>query len=270
MESSNLNLLKDLANEVYFAVHPLLGVKKASEIVGSGFCGDKTSLIDVIAEKAVIRYLRQNEITCVFFGEENGIKKIGKKPDFYIIVDAVDGTTNSLRGIKFVSASLAISKTKCFDSLESSVVINLYDGSIYEAERGKGAYYRNKRIHTSNIQELQESIISIDISGVPERVESVIPIMKKSKYIRSLGSAALEICHVASGKIEAYVDIRNKLRTVDIAAGMLILKEAGGTVLQLDGKEFIDNLLVSKKRFSIITAANNYIYNQVISSIPLP
>jgi len=263
----SIDILKAIAKEVYSAVHPLLGTSESREVVGSGFGGDRTRLIDAVAEETIIQYLKRNRLSCTFIGEERGVQKVGGETSFYLIVDGVDGTTNAIRGITFASTSLAVSPTDQLKDLEASVVMNLCDGGIYEAEKGGGAYYKGKRVKPSEIAFLKDAVLSIDLSRTPEVVERVAPVMKVIKSLRSLGSAALEICYVASGLLEAYVDVRGKLRTLDIAAAMFILKKAGGVFLQPDGTDLRNVPLTELNRFSIIAAANKAIYEEIVSLI---
>ncbi len=145
--------------------------------------------------------------------------------------------------------------------------MNLSNGGVYEAERGKGAQYNGETIKPSGTVVLKESVLSVDISRTPEIIEKVVPLMKTAKSVRSLGSAALEICYVASGLLEAYVDVRAKLRTLDIAGGMMILREAGGFFVQPDGKGFEGISLTEMNRFSVIAAGNQKIHDEIISLI---
>ncbi|MEM3040728.1 MAG: inositol monophosphatase family protein [Nitrososphaerota archaeon] len=269
MERS-LNILKAIAQEVYSVVHPFLGTPESREVVGSGFGGDRTRFIDTVAEETIIQYLKRNHLSCMFVGEERGVQKVGEEPSFYLIVDGVDGTTNAIRGINFASTSLAVSPTDQLKDLEASVVMNLFNGGLYETVKGGGAYYKGKKIKPSEIRSLRDAVLSIDLSSAPELVEKVAPIMKAIKSLRSLGSAALEICYVASGLLDGYVDVRRKLRTLDIAAAMLILKEAGGVFLQPDGTELRNVLLTELNRFSVIAAANRAVYDEIVSLILKP
>ncbi len=267
MSTDRLTVLREIAKEIYSAVHPLIGTPESGRIVGLGFGGDRTKFIDAVAEDKIVQYLENNGFSCTFIGEEAGVRKIGGDPDFFLIADSVDGTTNAVKGIGFASTSLAISSTDGLADLEAAVVMNLYGEGVYSAEKGKGARYNGKRIRPSEKRRLKDSVMSIDVSRAPETVERVVPLMKTVKSVRSLGSAALEICHVASGRFEAYVDVRGKLRTVDIAAGMLILKEAGGVFLQPDGTELQNVPLTEMNRFSVIAAANDELYCKIIPLI---
>jgi myo-inositol-1(or 4)-monophosphatase len=263
----NMCILKSIAREVYSAANPLLGTAESGRTVGLGFGEDETSFIDDIAEKAILNYLIQNKISCIFVGEESGVQKLGEKPSFYLVTDAVDGTTNATRGLRFASTSLAISLTNDLDSIEAAVVMDLFGGGIYEALQGKGAYYNGAKIKTSNTTVLDKAVLSVDVSRAPDSVKKIIPLVKVAKSIRSLGSAALEICQVASGHLDAYVDVRGRLRMFDIAAAMLIVKEAGGVFLQPNSSSFRNYPLVELSRFSVIASANKKIHNRIISHI---
>ena len=267
--SWRLSLLTKLAKEIYSAVHPLLGTTEARRIVGSGFGGDKTRLIDSISEKVVLRYLENEGLSCVFIGEEYGVRRIGGSPKFYLIIDGVDGTNNAMRGIKFASASLAMSSSEWINDLEAAVVIDLYNGGIYSAERREGAKYNGRSIKPSDIKSLEEAIVSVNITRSLNALRKITPITKRVRGLRALGSASLEICHVASGFLDAYIDLRGKLRTMDFAAGMLIIREAGGILLQPSGEEIPNIPLTEINRFSIIASANENIFDEIISLIKM-
>jgi len=257
-----------MAREIYRAVHPLLGLPESGRTISIGFGGDRTRLIDQIAEETVIHYLKRRGLPCILIGEESGVQKIGKNPKEYLIVDAVDGTTNAVRGIHFASASLASATTDSLRGIETAVVIDLFNGELYTAERDEGARRDGKKIAPSKISTLKRSIVSIDVSSTPERLDMVIPLMKATRRVRSLGAASLEICHVASGALDAYVDVRGKIRTLDFAAAMLILQEAGGFFdLSNAINEQEEIPLTELKRFSIIAAANENLYSEIVSLI---
>jgi len=262
-----VDLLIKVAKEIYSAVHPLLGTVDARKIVGSGFGGDKTRLIDAVSEKVAIEYLERNNFSCIFVGEECGVRRIGSSPNFYLIVDGVDGTNNAIKGIRFASASLALSRTGFLGDIEAAVVMDLYNGETFLAERNSGAKRDGETIKPSEIRCLKDSIISINITKNTGAARRLLPIISRAKGIRSFGSAALEICHVACGLLEAYIDLRGVLRTTDFAAGMLILKEAGGIFLQPNGEEIPNVPLTEVKRFSIIALANKELFHEISSLI---
>ena len=261
------DLLVSIAREIFSAVHPLLGTEKAREIVGLGFGGDKTRFIDAVSEEAAIHFLNERGFSCILIGEECGVKELGSQPKFYLVLDGVDGTTNAIRGIGFSSASLALSPTKWLKDIEAAAVINLYNGGIYSAEKGEGAKFNGKSIKASDRRRLEEAVVSIDVSRSPKAAEKIAPLVRKVRAIRALGSASLEICHVASGLLEAYIDVRGKLRIMDFAAGMLIVKEAGGVFLQPNGEELPNIQLTHIGGFSVVAASNKTIFDEISSTL---
>lgn len=267
MRKDWLRVLKEIADEVYSTVSPLIGTEVSKKIVGIGAGGDVTKQIDALAEKLIIQRLKESQISCILVGEECGTIKIGETPEAYVVVDSVDGTTNAIRGLNFSSTSMAVSPLDSLHSVEFAIVMRLDNGKAYTALKGNGARYNGEKISPSKVTSLEDAVIAVDISRSPENVERIMPLLKASNHIRCLGSAALEICHVASGQLDASVDIRGKLRTTDIAAAMLILKEAGGVILEPGGEELKDVPLTVINRFSLVAAANMELFHAVVQKI---
>lgn len=256
-------ILKEAANDVYLAVSPLLGTETSKKAVGIGASGEVTRQIDAIAEKVIVQYLEKMQVSCTLVGEECGTIEIGQEPEAYVVVDSIDGTTNAVRGISFVSTSIAISPADRLKNVEAAIVMRLDNAKDYLAEKGKGAEYDGNKIRPSRAKSLEDAVIGIDITRSPENIHRILPLMKTTSHIRCLGSAALEICQVASGQLDAYVDVRGKLRTTDIAAATLILKEAGGLILEPNGEDIKDVPLTAVNRFSLIAAANKEIFHEI-------
>jgi myo-inositol-1(or 4)-monophosphatase len=267
MTRIELDVLVEIVRGVRQAVHQFLGLHESGRKLGIGFGGDHTRFIDQIAEKTIVKYLKENDLSCILIGEEGGIQKIGRNPEEYLIADAIDGTTNAVRGIRFASTSLAVASEDRLSRVEAAAVINLFDGGLYVAERDGGARLDGRTIAPSETTRLEESIVSVDVSSTPNRLSKVIPIMRTARRVRSLGSASLEICHVASGLLDAHVDLRGKIRTLDFAAAMLILRESGGSFGFLNGDEPDEVPLTRLRRFSIIAAANEALYSQILSLV---
>ncbi|HIE18245.1 TPA: fructose 1,6-bisphosphatase, partial [Candidatus Bathyarchaeota archaeon] len=139
MNQINLDVLIEISKNIYRIVHPFLGSRESGRTLGVGFGGDLTRFIDQIAEETVVEYLEQKDFSCILVGEEGGVQKIGETPEEYLVVDAVDGTTNAVRGINFASASLAAASKDRLEDVEAAAVINLFDGELYVAEKDEGA-----------------------------------------------------------------------------------------------------------------------------------
>lgn len=169
-----------------------------------------------------------------FYGEEG---EYGRLEDFerVFIVDPLDGTTSFIHGHPFYSISLAYREGE--ESRLGVVHLPAFR-ETYWAERGKGAYHDGNRIHVSRTDRLLESLVATGFACVRERVQpDNIPLFCDTIYrvrgVRRCGSAAADLCYVADGRYDLFWELR--LSPWDIAAGTLIVQEAGGLVTDLDG-----------------------------------
>ncbi len=262
-----LKFLIDTSKEVHNTVKPILGSALASEPLGRGAGGDITLGIDRLAEDIIIDSLKRQNLSCIVVSEERGIVEIGSSSDVYLAIDSIDGTVNSLRGIPFFCTSIAMARGNKIRDIEAGVVLNISDGSIFYAERNKGAYMMDKRIKTSDKRSLVDAVVGIDFSKAGEgSIKRLMPLFKVVRHIRHFGATALEICFIASGFMDAFVDIRGMLRVTDIASSYIILKEAGGEMLTPEGKELESNLEPTQ-RVSFVAASNPTIFREIIELI---
>jgi myo-inositol-1(or 4)-monophosphatase len=220
--------------------------------------------IDLVAEDALIETLRTHEASCTLISEESGTNRIGAEPaKQYLTADPLDGTTNALRGLPFMAISLAVSSKPYLKNVETALVMDILHNVTYMAQRGKGAYKNKQSIKPSKTTSLKEAVVGVDFTfKASEIVNQMIRIFEQTKHLRHLGANALEICYVADGTIDAFIDLRGKLRVTDMAAAQLILREAGGIITTQKG-ESRDMPLTATQRVSFIAAANKTIYNKI-------
>jgi myo-inositol-1(or 4)-monophosphatase len=264
------NILFHCKEKVQKRINPLL--KKANHYqsnLGIGAGGDPINQIDFEAEKAIVQTLLQNHISFTLISEESGIKEYGKTPRLcYITVDPIDGTTNLTRGIPFYATSIAVSSKPIISDVHTALVADLTHNIIYTAEKKKGAFCNNQQIKASKIQSLNEAIIGIDLN-IYKNSKS-IPRLKKlisqTKHIRHLGANALELCYVADGTIDAFIDIRGKLRTTDAAAAWLIMKEAKVKISALKSTG-MNIKLDPQEKVKLIVAANQKLHKTILNLI---
>ncbi len=227
-----------IAEEVYSAYKELPKDYDGHVKVGMGASGSPTSKIDKFAEEAVIELLDNENIKLNVLSEEAGFIDRGYRD--VLVLDPIDGTLNCVRGIPFFSVSMAIGKTSMLDC-EHALVRNLASGEVYYARRGGGAEMNGHRIGVSKYTR-DESIFSM-IKG-PDAHPDTNRAKMHSSRVRSLGCASLEMCLVARGDAQAhYMNCTNfdrMIRVVDIAASALVLREAGGEVIDLESKEKLD------------------------------
>ena len=146
------------------------------------------------------------------------------------------------------------------------MVIDLVRGIAYTAFAGKGAYRDDERITTSKTPSLDEAIVGLDVNNYHNKqvISRVTPLIENTKHIRHFGANALEICYVANGLTDAFIDVRQKIRTTDVAAGFLILKEAGGIVTTPENQP-LNAVLDPKQTLNFVASGNVEIHRKIIS-----
>jgi myo-inositol-1(or 4)-monophosphatase len=260
-----LSLLNTCAQNMRKQILPLIGSAEAKVTLGKGAGGDVTRRIDMVAEEALMRTLQEHDVSCTLISEESGVKQIGSKPNsFFVTTDPLDGTTNALRGLPFIGISIAVSKQAFMLDVETALVADVLRDITYTAQRGIGAYKNNQLIRSSDIELLDQAVIGIDFNTIKnqELVSKLARLAEKTRHLRHLGANALEICYVADGTTDAFIDIRGKLRLTDVAAAQLILREAHGIFTAPDGQR-LNPPLDAAQRISFIAAANNAICNNI-------
>jgi len=256
--SINIEHLKEMALKVYEKIHPILGTELAAKPSIRGAGGDITMYIDTLAENTIMDNLKEFGANLLLISEEVGEKYIGNreealKSNQVLIVDPIDGSNNSVRGIPYCSVSIAYAEGSQMRDITKAIVVNLYTKDVYWAEKGLGAFLNDKQIQVSELSIEDKPFFEFNIApyNIKKNLERMDPIISKFHRIRILGSTALSLCQVASGSMEAFINLRKSNRLVDTAAGYLILKEAGGKIFSFEGTE-IDLGLAIDKKFSFI------------------
>jgi len=260
-----LTVLKECSENMKKQVRPLFGSVGAKVGFGVGAGGDVRKQIDLVAENALFKTLQEHSVSCTVISEEAGVKQIGANPSqFYVTADPVDGTTNAVRGVPFIDISMAVSKKPLLDAVETALVTDVLRDITYTAEKGGGTYRNEERIKPSDTTTLEEALVGVDFSTFKARqvVNRLIRILEKTRHLRHLGANALELCYVADGTTDAFIDIRGKLRVTDIAAAHLILLEAGGIITTPRGEQ-LSVPLSATQRVSFVAAANKSIYETI-------
>ena len=216
---------------------------QAGEILRAGidqdFQVDHKGEIDLVtemdhrSEDFLLRQIQSRFPTHRIISEEIGQVEGDARYVWY--VDPLDGTVNYAHGLPFYTVSIAYA--------EDGVVrlAAVYDPSrdeMYTGEKGRGAWLNNHPIRVSKAQELDQSLLvtgfPYDIRTNPEtNLDHFVRFSKRSQGVRRLGSAALDLCYVAAGRLEGFWEIR--IKSYDIAAGGLIAEEAGAMVTKADG-----------------------------------
>ena len=191
--------------------------------------GDFVSSADKRTEKIIIGELQKAHPDYGIITEESGVINESKIEKRWII-DPIDGTMNFLNGIPQFAISVGYEED---NEIKCGVIFNPITNEMYLAEKGNGAYLNNSRIRVSNKKSIKDSII---VTGGPKQSSKIkekifseyINVSKNVSNVRKFGSAALDMAYVASGRFDGYW--QRELNYWDIAAGIIIIKEAGGFV----------------------------------------
>ena len=257
-----IETLKTACVEVRKSVKDLVGTPEGNTKMSVGAGGDISRKIDLIAEKKVIDIIKESGKNPTIIGEECGLIK-GNDNDGYIIMDAIDGTTNVTRSIPFNCCSLAYATDSKMSSVVDAAIIDIARGDLYYASKDKGAFLNGNKISVRKTDSIKEDeiIAGVNISGISqELLHSIGPIISKLNHIRVFGANALELCFLARGYLDMFMDLRDKIRPTDMAAAFLIAKESGGLVLDKAGNAF-DSELSFGNRFSFIAVSDIKIFN---------
>ena len=218
--------------------------------------GDFVTMTDKMVEKILIDELQKARSNYSILSEEIG--EIKNDEEFRWIIDPIDGTSNFLHGIPHFGISVALEKNK---EIICGITFDPIKNEIFSTEKGSGSYLNNQRIRVSSRKKLQDCIL---FTGGP-RLTSKNRELSFEEYkkfsskvlipIRKMGSASLDMAYVAAGRCDGFW--QRDLHYWDIAAGILLIKEAGGFVTDFKGTDkYIEN--------KTILAANSRIYEAMI------
>lgn len=214
-------------------------INRASQDIGtltikSKNFNDFVSEVDVAAERAIIDTLKDAYPTHGFLGEESG--STSHQSDFIWIIDPLDGTTNFLHGFPQYCVSIALQHK---GEITQAVIYEPNRNDLYTATKGRGAFLNDKRIRVSKCDKLQDALIGTgfpfrDFKYLDDYLSMFKSMIQKTMGIRRAGSAALDLAYVANGSLDGFWEIG--LSAWDIAAGGLLVREAGGIVTDLSGQ----------------------------------
>ena len=236
--SANLNVMVEAAEKAGRSLLRDFGEVENLQVSKKG-PGDFVSNADLKSEKIIMETLAKARPSYGFFMEEGGVKK-GSDPSFRWVIDPLDGTTNFLHGVPHWSISIALEKDK---ETIAGLVFDPVKNEMFLAEKGTGAYMSSARLRVSARTDMASSLIAIggarlDAERYATYMAEVQAITAHVASTRRLGSAALDLCYVAAGRYEAFWE--RDLNAWDVAAGALIVKEAGGFVTDIEGgKDYV-------------------------------
>jgi len=211
--SANLNIMIKAAEKASKSIIRDFGEVEKLQVSKKG-PHDFVTKTDKTVEKILIEELSKSKKNYSFITEETGTIKNIDKNNFWII-DPIDGTNNFLHGIPHFAISIAL---KSKDEILSGIIFDPIKDEMFYAEKEKGAYLNNQRLRVSKKNHIDECLFSSNTEGVKF----------SDLNMRNSGCAALDLAYVASGRLDGY--FQKKINLWDVAAGVLMVKEAGGVV----------------------------------------
>ena len=252
MWEKEINIARHAAQEAGKILNHMFGqvtqIKKKGEI-------DLVTEADLESEKIILDIITLNFPQDSIITEEAG--EYHRHPGRIWLIDPLDGTTNFAHSFPFFAVSIALEVER---EVVLGVVLNPYTGEHFEAVKGIGAFLNEKPIKISNIKRLKESLlgmgfpydINTNLRGMMKDLEKMIVL---TQAIRRPGSAAIDLCYVAAGRLDGFWE--EGLKPWDTAAGSIIVQEAGGRVSNYEGEPY------SPYQKNIV-AANPFIHDAML------
>ena len=232
--------------------------------------GDCVKWFDLAADDAACDYLKEHfPCPVVLLSEEGPPREFGNgQPKFTVVLDPVDGSDNFARGIAPVGTAVALIPYSCPISVETvqyALVGNLVTGQICTAEQGNGASCNGNQIRAGSCNVLTRAMISCEMNHFAVRAP-LANVLSRARGVRTLGCATQAITLVASGSIDAHLDLRDRLTPENFLAPSLILTEAGGTISGPEG-EPIPDITDLTQRFSIIASGSPELHTDLVQQL---
>lgn len=212
---------------------------------------------DLKSEKAIIEYISKRFPSHSFLSEEVGI--IQKDDEIQWIIDPLDGTVNFAHSIGMFAVNIGAKKG---NEIITGVTYHPLLEELFVAEKNKGAFLNGKKLEVTKTNKLDDAILSTgfpyDLIDNPQKcIERFISILKLGLPVRRIGAAALDLAYVAAGRFDVFWEVG--LGAWDCAPGMLLIKEAGGTITHFDGSK-----VILKDQNNAIVATNSHLHSTII------
>lgn len=202
---------------------------------GTGQGGDETAEVDVVAETAMLARLEALHSRGVAFrlvSEELGERTFGPDPSWWVVVDPIDGSVNAKRGLPYYSLSVAVAEGPTMADVVFGYVKDLATGEEWVAERGAGARLNGSPLRDAPKERIE--LLALEATTAPLLAAALPALAPQAERIRVMGSLALTLCHLAAGRLDAVASLR-PVRSVDVAAAQLLLREQGAAIELVDG-----------------------------------
>jgi myo-inositol-1(or 4)-monophosphatase len=260
-----LEVCRAAVEDVRLALAELPTRADREPVVGAGEGGDDTTAIDAAAERAVVERFERAGIDAVLVSEEIGEVQLGAGGTTRIVVDPIDGSLNAKRGIGFFSLSVAVANGPSMGDVELGFVHDFGTEEEWTATRGGGAYLNGHLLDGERPKDRIEILVfeATRTASVAEKAGAVVDLAYR---LRIMGSLALSLCHLAAGRVDAVCSLK-PARSVDIAAGQLLVREQGLAIELPEAGSFDASPLDLEGRSRVVAAGTPELCAQLFAAL---
>jgi myo-inositol-1(or 4)-monophosphatase len=229
-----------------------------------------TMQFDRDAEDLIINGLIESGQGFEIITEERPTFSTTDNPQYRIVIDPIDGSLNVERRIMTAAVALAVLPIEVPvipENVQWALVGDIFTGTVYEAQKGGGAFLNGRRCQVSTVNTLQNCVAGLNLDGRnSEVIKTLLTEKPRLGYVRRTGSSAIDSVYVASGTYDAFIDVGDELTGESFLASACIVLEAGGVVTDHDGNQLrpIHNLT---EKFSVVIAGNKKLHQEILNKI---
>jgi myo-inositol-1(or 4)-monophosphatase len=250
-----LVLCRDAVTDIRAVLQDLPTRLEREPVLRAGVGGDDTTAIDEAAEVAVVRRLEALGGDFTLVSEELGERTFGAGGRTRIVVDPIDGSLNAKRGIPFFSFSLAVADGETMGDVAFGYVYDFGTGEEWTATRGGGTRLNGEPLGPTRPKDEIE-ILSFEATTTAEVADKAAAMVGSAYRLRIMGSLAISLCHLAAGRVDAVCSLK-PARSVDIAAGQLLVRERGLAIELFEDPPFAAARLDLTGRSRVVAAGTS-------------
>jgi myo-inositol-1(or 4)-monophosphatase len=249
-------------------VAPLLGTEAGRAEIGLGAGGDRTVELDRLAEVAVLGCLADFAAAghpCSVLSEEAGLVDLGAEYPL-VVLDPVDGSLNAKQGLPLAAVMISLAEGPALRDVRLGWVLNLVSGERWHALRGAGAYRDGRPLAPLRPAARAGRVGVLGVESTPRELWRLRPLIDRAVKLRLLGSVALSLAHTAAGGIEVFA-APIRARIFDMTAGVLMIREVGGVVTDLEGRSLEEEVVGLESRTTLLAAADPELLRQALDAL---
>ncbi len=260
----NIDAIRQIGKDLLKMVPKYRFADNAMHSIQVGAAGDKTFPMDKAAEDIILAHLKALNEPMMIVSEEIGFVKLHGGGRITVLVDPIDGSKNAVTGLPFFCTTMAVLDGNKIGDVFLAYTINLISGDEFWAKKGEGAYLNGRLINTkkgSNIDSLY-----YEVRNPSKEIPMLTELFAKATRTRCYGAMALALAHMAAGAAGVFVS-PSKSRPFDFAGGVLLVKEAGGIVSDINGNSIDDVEAGIKHATTILASANTEIHERALKHL---